>query len=332
MKANKNIKFFINYFLGPLLFGWLVWSIYWQIKNQEGLEQAWRGIRESLNSPKILYLVFVLLLMVVNWTIEAIKWRLSIRKIQQVSLGKALQAVLSGVSFAVSTPNRMGEYLGRILYMKDGSRLKTISITIVGSISQLIITLIMGFIGLLLLQNTIREQQLISSLWMQFILMGVVIVIVFLTLFYFRLTWIVRLVEKLPYSRKFSYLVTALEDFNATMLWQLLSLSLLRFFVFIVQYYLLFSLFDMDMSWWHVFWTVSVSFLVMAVIPTIAIAELAQRGKILIAIVGLYTTNELGITLVTASIWFINLIIPAITGSILILRIKKILKEQHEKV
>ncbi|MCB0740015.1 MAG: hypothetical protein KDB92_02925, partial [Chitinophagaceae bacterium] len=110
------------------------------------------------------------------------------------------------------------------------------------------------------------------------------------------------------------------------------SLSLLRFFVFIVQYYLLFSLFDMDMSWWHVFWTVSVSFLVMAVIPTIAIAELAQRGKILIAIVGLYTTNELGITLVTASIWFINLIIPAITGSILILRIKKILKEQHEKV
>nr|HQU56698.1 lysylphosphatidylglycerol synthase domain-containing protein [Chitinophagaceae bacterium] len=264
--------------------------------------------------------------------IEAIKWRLSIRKIQQVSLGKALQAVLSGVSFAVSTPNRMGEYLGRILYMKDGSRLKTISITIVGSISQLIITLIMGFIGLLLLQNTIREQQLISSLWMQFILMGVVIVIVFLTLFYFRLTWIVRLVEKLPYSRKFSYLVTALEDFNATMLWQLLSLSLLRFFVFIVQYYLLFSLFDMDMSWWHVFWTVSVSFLVMAVIPTIAIAELAQRGKILIAIVGLYTTNELGITLVTASIWFINLIIPAITGSILILRIKKILKEQHEKV
>lgn len=332
MKANKNIKFFINYFLGPLLFGWLVWSIYWQIKNQEGLEQAWRGIRESLNSPKILYLVFVLLLMVVNWTIEAIKWRLSIRKIQQVSLGKALQAVLSGVSFAVSTPNRMGEYLGRILYMKDGSRLKTISITIVGSISQLIITLIMGFIGLLLLQNTIREQQLISSLWMQFILMGVVIVIVFLTLFYFRLTWIVRLVEKLPYSRKFSYLVTALEDFNATMLWQLLSLSLLRFLVFIVQYYLLFSLFDMDMSWWHVFWTVSVSFLVMAVIPTIAIAELAQRGKILIAIVGLYTTNELGITLVTASIWFINLIIPAITGSILILRIKKILKEQHEKV
>ena len=332
MKANKNIKFFINYFLGPLLFGWLVWSIYWQIKNQEGLEQAWLGIRESLNSPKSLYLVFVLLLMVVNWTIEAIKWRLSIRKIQQVSLGKALQAVLSGVSFAVSTPNRMGEYLGRILYMKDGSRLKTISITIVGSISQLIITLIMGFIGLLLLQNTIREQQLISSLWMQFILMGVVIVIVFLTLFYFRLTWIVRLVEKLPYSRKFSYLVTALEDFNATMLWQLLSLSLLRFFVFIVQYYLLFSLFDMDMSWWHVFWTVSVSFLVMAVIPTIAIAELAQRGKILIAIVGLYTTNELGITLVTASIWFINLIIPAITGSILILRIKKILKEQHEKV
>ena len=207
-----------------------------------------------------------------------------------------------------------------------GSRLKTISITIVGSISQLIITLTMGLIGLLLLKNGIIEQHLISGMWMNVILYGVVAVIVFLTLFYFRLSWLVKLVERLPGSQRFAYLVKALEDFNATLLLKLLSLSLLRFVVFIVQYYMLFLLFNVDILWWQTFWTVSVSFLVMAAIPTIAIAELAQRGKILIAIVSLYTANELGITLATASIWFINLIIPAVVGSLLILRIKKIMK------
>ena len=216
----------------------------------------------------------------------------------------------------------MGEYLGRVLYMNEGSRLKTISITIVGSISQLIITLWMGLIGLLILKNGIIGQQLVSAMWMNVILYGVVATIIFLTLFYFRLSWLVKLVERLPGSQRFVYLVKALEDFNA----KLLSLSLLRFAVFIVQYYMLFQLFGVDVLWWQTFWTVSVSFLVMAVIPTIAIAELAQRGKILIAIVSLYTANELGITLATAGIWFINLIIPAVVGSLLILRIKKIMK------
>ncbi len=333
MKLNKNIKIFINYFLGPLLFIWLTWSIYRQIKNQPGLEQAWQGIKESLGSSKLFNLVAVILLMGVNWSIEAIKWKLSIREIQKVSFFKALQAVLSGVSFAVSTPNRMGEYLGRVLYMNEGNRLKTISITIVGSISQLIITLLMGFIGLLLLQNSIIAQGLISSLWMNVIIYGVLAAIVILTLFYFRLSWLVKAVDRLPGSQRFAYLVRALEDFNATLLLKLLSLSLLRFAVFIVQYYMLFSLFGVEILWWQAFWTVSVSFLVMAAIPTIAIAELAQRGKIMIVIVSLYTANELGITLTTATIWFINLIIPAVIGSLLILRIKKIVKgnKDYEK-
>ena len=119
-------------------------------------------------------------------------------------------------------------------------------------------------------------------------------------------------------------------DFNATLLLQLLSLSAVRFGVFIVQYYLLFRLFDVHILWWQAFWTISVSFLVLAIIPTIAIIELFQRRMIVKTIVGLYSTNELGITLTTAGIWFINLIVPAIIGSLLILSIKKIFGNKEE--
>ncbi len=331
MKLNRNSKLFINYFLGPLLFVWLSWSIYRQVQKQPNLETAWQSIKESFTTPLVWNLVAVILLMIVNWSIEAVKWKISVKPIQQVSFLKALRAVLSGVSFSVSTPNRVGEYLGRVLYMDEGNRLKTISITIVGSISQLIITLLMGCISLIILRPGIEANQLLSPIWMKVILYGTVAVLSGLTLFYFRLSWIIKWVDKLPGNNRFTYLIKALEDFDTSLLFKLLCLSALRFVVFIIQYYLLFHLFGVNVSWENIFWAVSVSFLVMAVIPTIAIVELVQRGKVMTTIMALFTTNDLGVGFTTAGIWLINLILPAIIGSLLFLGMKKIYSKKEDE-
>ncbi len=331
MKLNRNTRIFINYFLGPLLFIWLSWSIYRQVRSQPNLEEAWEGIKASFNTPLLWNLVAVIVLMVVNWSIEAMKWKISVRPIQPISFLRSFRAVLSGVSFSVSTPNRVGEYLGRVLYMEEGNRLKTISITIVGSISQLIITLLMGCVGLIILRPAIESSQLLSPIWMNVIIYGTAIVLAGVLLFYFRLSWLVRWVDRLPGSRRFAYLVKALEDFDAVLLLRLLFLSLVRFVVFIVQYYLLFHLFAVDVSWIQTFWAMSVSFLVMAVIPSIAIIELVQRGKIMTTIMALYTANGLGVSFTALGIWLINLIVPAIVGSVLILGFKRIVGKKEEK-
>jgi uncharacterized membrane protein YbhN (UPF0104 family) len=331
MKLNRNSKIFINYFLGPLLFIGLSWALYGQIKKQPNIETTLEGIRQSLNSPLVWNIVAVIALMFVNWSIEAIKWKIAIRPVQSVSFLKAFRAILSGVSFTVIMPNRVGEYLGRVLYMDDGNRLKTISVTIVSSISQLIITLLMGCLGWLFMQPVIEEKQLVSSPWSQVILYGMIAVIIVLTLFYFRLSWIIRWVDRLPGSKRFAYLVKVLEDFNATLLLRLLSLSALRFVVFIVQYYLLFRLFEVDISWWQAFWAVSVSFVVMAVIPSITLVEPVQRGFVMGTIVMLYNPNVIGIGFTATGIWFINLIVPAAIGSLLILGITKMKKIKNEE-
>lgn len=331
MKLHRNIKIFINYLLGPLLFVWLTWSIYRQIRNQPDLPGAWQHIKTSFNSPLIWNLAAVIGLMIMNWSVEAVKWRLSVKVVQPVSFGKALKAVLSGVSFSVITPNRMGEYLGRVLYMDEGNRLRTISLTVVGSISQLIVTILMGGIGLLVIHQELEAQQLITGIWLKTVLYGTMAVFIVLTLFYFRLSWLIKWVDRLPGSNRFAYLVRALEEFDATLLGRLLSLSLLRFGIFILQYYLLFRFFGVELGWWQAFWAVSVSFLVMAVIPTFAIAELGLRGEVMLKLVSLFSANHLGIIFTTAGIWFINLIVPAVAGSILILIIKKIYTRQDEK-
>ena len=331
MKLHRNIKIFINYFLGPLLFIWLSWSIYRQIMNQPDLSLAWDKVKASFAGPASWYLVCTFLLVFINWSVEAVKWKLCISKVQNVSFARSFKAVLSGVSFSVSTPNRIGEYLGRVLYMDEGNRLKTISLTIVGSLSQLLITLVMGCAGWIMLRPLILDRGLISPLWANMILWGIIVVILVLTLFYFRLPWLVKWFGKIPAARRFTYLVEVLQEFNATLLFKLLSLSVLRFGVFIIQYFLLFRLFGVDLTGEETLWTVSVSFLVMAVIPTITLLELVQRGKVVATVVGIYSANELGMNLATAGIWFLNLILPAIIGSLLILRLRKIITVKNEK-
>jgi hypothetical protein len=331
MKWNKNIKILINYLLGPLLFIWLSFSIYNQVRHQPNLGMAWKQIQDSLNSPKVWNLVLVLTLMIVNWAIEAVKWKLSVQIIQKINFIKAFKAVLSGVSFSVSTPNRMGEYLGRVLYMEEGNRLRTISLTIVSSMSQLIITLLMGSVGIIFLMPKIQTAEFVSVLWVKVLLYGVVAALIVLTVFYFRLSWLIRWIDRFPRSNRYTYLVTALEDLNATLLLKLLSLSLIRFIVFIIQYYLLFRLFGTGINWWQGFWAVSVSFIILSIIPTFAIAELGLRGKVSLKLLGLFSMNDLGITIATGMIWFINLVVPAIIGSLLILGIKKIVTNKDEK-
>jgi len=326
---NKNIKNFINYFLGPILFIWLSYSIYKQVRHQPNLQQSWQHIRNSFNSPMIMNLVSVLFLMIINWGIEAFKWKLAIQKIQQVSFITAFKAILSGVSFSVSTPNRIGEYLGRVLYMDEGNRIKAVALTIVGSLSQLIITIYMGFIGLIILMPDLESSHMISSIWINVMLYGALAALLTLTLFYFRLSWLIKWIDRLPGFGRYAYMVKALEEFNATLLLQLLSLSAIRFLVFFAQYYLLFRLFEVNIGWWQCLWAVSVLFLVLAIIPTFAIAELAQRGYIAKTIIGLYSTNIAGIVFTTVGIWFINLVLPAITGSLLILSIKKIFTNKN---
>lgn len=334
MRLNKNIKIFLNYFLGPLLFIWLSVSIYNQVKHQPDLEASWIRIKESLRSAKIWNLVIVVILMFINWSIEAQKWKISIHAIQPVSFLKSFRAVLSGVSFSVNTPNRIGEYLGRVLYMDEGNRLRAVSLTIVSSISQLIITLLAGFMGLFFIKQRMETTDVFKefdvALWLKVLQYGVVIALLILTLLYFRLSLFTAFVDKLKHSDRYVWLVDSLKNVRATLLLKLLSLSAVRYIVFIVQYFLLFRLFDVTIGWWESFGAVSVIFLVLAVIPTFAIAELGLRGKVSLTLLELFSANSLGISITTATIWLINLVIPAITGSLLIVSIK-IFKNRNER-
>ncbi len=183
MRLNKNIKIFLNYFLGPLLFIWLGFSIYKQILAQAHLQTSWVHIKQSFQSAKLFNVLIVVLLMVANWSIEAKKWQLAVASIYHINFMKAFKAILSGVAFSVTMPNRIGEYLGRMLYMPEGNRLKSISVTLVSSLSQLYVTITSGVIGFVFLRNQLIQHGIINDILWGFTLAVFDFVIIVLQLF-----------------------------------------------------------------------------------------------------------------------------------------------------
>lgn len=323
---KKRTKIFFNYIIGPIVFVWLITTIYHQVSNQKNFNDSWHQIVQSISGPQSWKFYLVIILMLFNWGFEARKWQLLIKPIEAVSFFTAFRAVLSGLALSLNIPNRLGEYIGRMAYMHEGNRLRSIALTIVGSISQVIITLVMGIIGLMYMRffilDSTHQLEGLSVLWlnglMYILSAGTVITI----LIYYRISFLIQVIEKIPFINKYVFFIKNLEDFNWRELTNILFLSGLRYLVFVMQYLLLLQVFNVNIETLNAISAISVLFLVLAIIPTIPIAELGVRGEAGIQLFGLLSINKIGIIATAAGIWIINLILPALAGSLFILGIK----------
>lgn len=265
----------------------------------------------------------LLLLMGLNWGIEALKWKLLVKPVQPVTLFTAGKAVLSGLSFSIFIPNGVGEYIGRTLHISEGNRLRSLPLSMVGSIAQLITTLAAGTAGLLYLTNSVLQVEGLPLLWLNGLLYAVIVAIIFLLVIFFNISWFTKWFEKIPLVRRYQYFFVNLETFERIQLTQILLLSIIRYAVFIVQYFIAFQLFNVHIHWVQAAFAVSVLFLLLAVIPIVpGIAELGVRSQLSTQLFGLLSANTVGIVFSAAIIWIVNLIIPALAGTLFIISIK----------
>ena len=78
--------------------------------------------------------------MFVNWSIDAIKWQFLVSKLEKVTFWLALKAVFLGITVSIFTPNRVGEFGGRVFCLQHADRIKAVLVTIFGNITQLVST------------------------------------------------------------------------------------------------------------------------------------------------------------------------------------------------
>ncbi|MFM8711549.1 MAG: lysylphosphatidylglycerol synthase domain-containing protein, partial [Sphingomonadales bacterium] len=321
---------------GPLLMLVLCWIIWLQLRQQVDFSLLRTQLSNALQEKGLYYIPLLVALMIVNWLIESIKWKLAVASVQQVSLFNAFKAVLSGVSISLSLPNRIGEYLGRVLYLDPARRIKAISVTVVASFSQLIVTMTMGLIGLLLARPVMlsRGGWALQTWWIA--VMATAVVVALMLLLYFNIRVFHRwLQDKLnvttsSWAVRFIKWVQALDSCNAAILRKLLSLSLLRYCVFMIQYFLAYQLFGILLEVDELFIIVSLTFLALAALPTFAAPELALRGAVGLWIANWFSLQSAGIVLALLLVWITNLILPALIGALLVLGIRNFFNLRHE--
>ena len=325
---NKSIKLIINYLIGPLLFVVLTWSLYRQIIRQPDLAIRWAHIKDSWLQPAFW---LVVILMFVNWGIEARKWQLLLRPLQKFSLLYSLKAVFAGCSITMLTPNRIGEYGGRILYVDEAFRIRAISLTILGSMSQLAVTMLSGTIALAVLIFSPAAQKLEASS-ISWIFNGKLIFLagaglIVIMLLFFRVHFLIVLIGRVPFLRRMVRHIRVLDFFNGKQLLRIFSLSFSRYLVFILQYVLLLQVMDVRISFPLMLLLLAVFYMLMVLAPSIGFTELPVRAGISVLLLGVFTSNSIGIQAAALGIWLINLVAPAIIGSVLLLGIK-IMKEK----
>jgi uncharacterized membrane protein YbhN (UPF0104 family) len=286
-----------------------------------------------LGSNEVIYFsIALILLMVINWGIESFKWRLLILQAEEISFFKAYQAVLGGLAVSVFTPNRVGEFLGRVFILRKTDPLKAILLTIVGSFSQMLATIVIGTIAYVGFAPLYLKSLLFDSDWLvRGLSFTLVIASLVLIVIYFNVSVLHRISILIPskYSNRIKNSIDAIADCSKGLLLKTVLLSTLRYMVFSAQFYLAIRLTGLPFTVLQCMLVIPVFYLVLVAIPTVALTEIGVRGSVsvflfglLIGSEGLNASESLAIISASTLIWIINIAVPSLAGVLVVFRLK----------
>ena len=334
MKNLSKLRKIENLLIQGLIFTATYIFIYKQVFHKTNLPELISALKDDLTKSGFQnQLIIIITLMVVNWCIEAYKWKYLIGKVEHVGFFKACQAVLTGVSISSFTPNRIGEFFGRVFILKKASPIEGILITIVGSISQLLVTVISGSIALLIFIPYYLNDSPYSHVYLYYGISALVFVLdVLLLALFFNISILATLKERILQNRlkKMQQFFRVFAFYHNRELAVVIMLSLTRYLVFSTQFYLLLRLFDVGIPYLNALVLISLIYFIMAIIPTIALTELGIRGSVALYFFGLYFEkfplvggmDNAGVFAASTILWMINLGLPALIGTIFVFRLQ----------
>jgi uncharacterized membrane protein YbhN (UPF0104 family) len=264
----------------------------------------------QLKSISIFWYLFLILASAVNWSLETYKWQILLKRFNPLGFKQAFISVLSGAAISQLLPYKMGEYLGRLVYVSDKNKWNAGLLSVVGSYSQLLITLVLGLISFLIIKPIPYAQHFVISLGL-LIIIGI--------LFYWLLPFF-------SFTKK--YIVTAklqvaLKLTNRKDLLLVLGISFIRYLSFLVPYSLLawhLGLSNQASLEFHLL-AVSCIFFMQTVAPNFIVTDIAIRLTVPLIV---FTLNGVLPTigneyLPGILIYIFNVVLPMLVGTIFIM-------------
>lgn len=332
MAKTKKVLFFLLK-LGVSVAA--VWYVVWKLKQEtEGMTDAnWNATGSWIEVFGDQLWLFLLagLLVCLNLGLETQKWRLLVRKFYpDISYMKSYAAVLAGMAVGIWTPNRIGEYAGRALYLEKGKRLEAVVVTFIDRICQMVITLVVGLVatgGLVLsarfgaLSTHLQLGPTVFIALIAGLAMLTVLILVLVLNPSISIRLLTRIKHKHAWIRK---TVFALEYLEPALIRKILLLSLARYSVFSFQYFLLILAFHrlnepgMDLAIGSLWVVIPLIFLLKSIVPSLGLTEIGVRETVAIQVMEVFAIGSVVAVFSTALLYVINVLLPTLIGAILL--------------
>lgn len=272
----------------------------------------------SYKNYQIKFIGLAVLLTIVNWGFEAKKWQLLVKNIKLLSFFQSYQSVLAGLSIGIITPNRVGNFIGRLAWLEKEHHNQATVNTLLGNLAQFISTVIFGFIGL---SVVLRYQFKIEYDWI-ILLLALIIIVISLSI-YFNPFLILKTFIKQILPLKTTQSLYNLSKTSITFKLQIITLSSFRYVVFLIQYFLLFKAFNVEIKLTLMLGLISTVYLLTTLIPSIFFGKLLVRESVAVFVFSFIGLNTPLILLVAFILWLINLAIPSAIGGLIWLKKSK---------
>jgi len=141
-------------------------------------------------------------------------------------------------------------------------------------------------------------------------------------LFYFNIRWVVNLLDSIKWIEKFHRFFDIMGRYRFNELMKVMGFCVARFAVFSFQYYLVVHLLIPQIPAIDIFLLIFIVFFVQSALPSIDLLDVGVRSATANTLFAYVTHQHLAAIAAVASIWFINLIVPAILGSVFVLKLK----------
>lgn len=262
--------------------------------------------------------IIVIILMPLNWFTELLKWKKITDRFQKISFTQAIHSIGAGIFIGLFTPNRLGELGGRMIHIDKVNRWKAFYVNGVSSLSQSLLTIVMGCMAMLYFSEYIEElgylDQHITSVVI--LLIGLLLPVVLLWL-YFRSQ---SLKKFLGFIDSRIRKTKELDDFTISISdrFYLLAMSALRYLLFSTQFVFLLMLFISDINWLEAYLAVMFIFFCTTIVPSGWISSLPLRTSFAFLIIDLLGFNGSFALLSSVLLWIINLFIPACLSLLLL--------------
>lgn len=302
----------------------LAWAIYHQVFGRKDLETVLTGFNEHFSWHRVGWIVLAMVMMPVNWGLETIKWRYLLLPELRLSFQGALVSVLAGISVSLFTPNRIGEYGGRLLLIPSSKSWLGLSATFVGSLAQWVALLLGGSWGLSLVGLDLWPA--VAGYYSKYglLLWGIALI---LPILYLHIGYLAEWLKGREWLNKSKWsqrikLQSGLKSYKREKLAWVLGIAFCRYLTYSCQYLFLLYGFGFDLDPILALAGIALIFFIQSSVPMPPFMALLARGELAILLWAAYGANELVVLASTFTLFIINLIVPALLGGAVIVKMK----------